>query len=252
MDGYPDHNFPAFDAAARRLRDRGFSVISPAEITRSMWRVGLPAASTARGDDEMRAAFARRFPDEAERRAKYLRADVSALLSCDAVVLLPGWSSSRGATLELLVAVQTGRLVYVDAGGDLLPLRFTPDLVARWHFLAESGRASPPSGPVAPVPPVPSEEEAPLSVCREADAAVRGPRQQAYGGPRENFERIAGLWREYLGKKFLSSCDLGPDDVASMMILLKLARLMNGYHRDSVVDVAGYAACWELLSEEKP
>lgn len=34
MTGIPQHNFPAFDAATKRFRERGFGVVNPAEMDR--------------------------------------------------------------------------------------------------------------------------------------------------------------------------------------------------------------------------
>ena len=41
-----------------------------------------------------------------------LRADISELLSCDALLLLDGWQRSPGARLEVEVALQCGLTVY--------------------------------------------------------------------------------------------------------------------------------------------
>jgi hypothetical protein len=38
----------------------------------------------------------------------YMRADLRALLDCDAIFMLPGWRESRGATVEHAVAVACG------------------------------------------------------------------------------------------------------------------------------------------------
>ena len=62
-------------------------------------------------------------------------------------------------------------------------------------------------------------------------------RGQSYGKPSENFERIAGLWSSYTGYEFKI------EDVGIMMMLVKIARLMEApHHTDSWVDIAGYAA----------
>lgn len=76
--------------------------------------------------------------------------------------------------------------------------------------------------------------------------AVYGPRQAAYGHPRDNFERTARLWNGYLfASKGNQSPLLNASDVAQMMVLLKMARLMQTPdHRDSVVDMAGYTATY--------
>jgi hypothetical protein len=76
MSGYENHNFPAFWDAATLLRSQGFDVVSPAEIN--------PNTSMEWGD--------------------CMRADIAALVTCDAVQLLPGWENSKGATLEHHIA----------------------------------------------------------------------------------------------------------------------------------------------------
>lgn len=40
--------------------------------------------------------------------ACYLRADIVAMLDCDAICMLPGWERSHGARLELTVASAVG------------------------------------------------------------------------------------------------------------------------------------------------
>ena len=57
--------------------------------------------------------------------------------------------------------------------------------------------------------------------------------------PEDNFAIIAGLWSEYLGDVMLEA-----EDVAIMMILLKIARMQTGkFKPDNYIDIAGYAAC---------
>ena len=63
-------------------------------------------------------------------------------------------------------------------------------------------------------------------------------RQKTYGSPKENFEYIAKRWSLLLGTT------ITPVQVGLMMLDLKIARLQkNPGHYDSLVDVAGYAAC---------
>lgn len=79
------------------------------------------------------------------------------------------------------------------------------------------------------------------NILQEATAAVYGPRQAAYGHPSENFGRTARLWTAYLGERVPGG--LTAPDVAMLMVLLKMARLMESpTHRDSMVDMAGYTA----------
>jgi len=74
----------------------------------------------------------------------------------------------------------------------------------------------------------------------EADSLVTQDRQAIYGSPGLNFQRTANLWEAYfLSKGF--NVEVNPGDVAILMMLLKVARLIQTPgHRDSVMDVAGY------------
>ena len=79
------------------------------------------------------------------------------------------------------------------------------------------------------------------SVLQEAINTINGQRQDSYGNPEDSFERIANLWDAYLTGKYRSEIDLTAEDVALMMTLMKIARMMTGSgHRDSYVDAAGY------------
>lgn len=75
-------------------------------------------------------------------------------------------------------------------------------------------------------------------VLNEANSIVNGARATTYGGPEDSFKAIGQLWQAYAGVAFT------PSDVAIMLALLKVARLKTSpNHRDSWVDLAGYAAC---------
>jgi len=76
MTGLPLFNKPAFNKAAQQLRHAGFSVISPAEL----------------------------YPHTDRSWEYYMKAGLAALLQCDAILMLDGWESSRGAKLEFKVA----------------------------------------------------------------------------------------------------------------------------------------------------
>lgn len=78
-------------------------------------------------------------------------------------------------------------------------------------------------------------------LLEKAEFIVNGKRDAEYGGPEKSFNDIADLWCAYLGQPDLIS----PEDVAIMMILLKVARLKGSEYEsiDSWVDIAGYAAC---------
>ena len=78
-----------------------------------------------------------------------------------------------------------------------------------------------------------------------AHELINGERQQDYGYPGASFERIAELWTLYLDGR----AELSREDVAVMMALLKISRLIGlwgkqpaGSVRDTYVDLLGYIA----------
>ena len=97
------------------------------------------------------------------------------------------------------------------------------------------------------------QEDVPENVLEEAGRIIYGDREKTYGHPSKNLWTIARLWTAYVdaasdnslqGKAFTAK------DVALMMILVKTARLANNdTHRDSVVDICGYAALMERCDE---
>lgn len=75
-------------------------------------------------------------------------------------------------------------------------------------------------------------------VLDRAKECVCGQRHEDYGSPEDSFGTIAQLWTVYTGHTVTAK------DVAMMMALLKIARIMgNRATEDSFVDLAGYAAC---------
>ena len=76
-------------------------------------------------------------------------------------------------------------------------------------------------------------------------AGVVENRRDHYGEPGQLFDHIAKRWSLVLGVK------LTPAQVALCLIDLKLARLVREpSHLDSIVDVAGYAACLREVTRE--
>lgn len=90
-----------------------------------------------------------------------------------------------------------------------------------------------------------ARETGPETILEEAERIVNGPRRQEYGGCLESFERIAAMWSAYVGVA------LTGEDVAMLMVLLKVCRAKQGQHRDSLVDIAGYTRCVTLMQEER-
>jgi hypothetical protein len=106
MTGRPGFNYQAFREAARVLRDaHGLDVVSPVEL------------DEAAGHDPER--------DGVESHRAYMGRCLPAVLGCEAIALLDGWASSRGAVCEVVTAMTAGLQVYtldvVPAGGELEP-----------------------------------------------------------------------------------------------------------------------------------
>lgn len=84
-------------------------------------------------------------------------------------------------------------------------------------------------------------------ILQTAEKMVCGQREQDYGTPEDNFAVIAKLWEDYIAHKCVGiCCDVCvlPEDVALMMCLFKIARIMTGTATaDSFIDLAWYAAC---------
>jgi hypothetical protein len=91
------------------------------------------------------------------------------------------------------------------------------------------------------------------TVLHEAERIIYGDREQTYGHPSKNLWTIARLWTAYVdaaSDNALQGKEFTAKDVALMMILVKTARLANNEsHRDSVVDICGYAALMERCDE---
>lgn len=89
-----------------------------------------------------------------------------------------------------------------------------------------------------------------MSILTEAEEIINGQRAMDYGDAKVNHERIAALWNPFLQNRKWET--VTPEDVAVMMILVKIARYQeNGYHHDTTVDIAGYAGVLEKMQLPK-
>lgn len=98
MRGIVNYNFDTFDEVANALRAEGHTVFNPADIDREN---GFDPHQLPRSHDWSK------LPEGMEIR-DIVRRDLKALLECDAIWLLPGWSFSRGAQAEFAVASWLG------------------------------------------------------------------------------------------------------------------------------------------------
>jgi hypothetical protein len=83
-----------------------------------------------------------------------------------------------------------------------------------------------------------------IDILEEAAEVISGARQEEYGSPEDSFQKIADFWSTHLGHP------VSAQDVAMMMVLLKVARVPKGKEasRDTLVDIAGYAAIGSTLN----
>ena len=86
MSGLPDNNYPAFDAAAERLKAEGHRVINPADTSRMV--------------DQNRAFW---YHTEAT-WLDYMVENMRRMKHATAIHFLPNWENSYGARIEALVA----------------------------------------------------------------------------------------------------------------------------------------------------
>lgn len=184
MRGYPEHNYPAFHAAADMLEGCGYITVNPAENFDG--RKDLPLDT-------------------------YMREDIRMMVAqCNAIYMLPDWQNSEGARLEYGIA---------------RALDF--DLITNENLMSlDPGIITEP-------------------VELEASRIVRnGERQKNYGHPNADFIRTAGMWSAILG------IEVTMQDMALCMAALKISRLKStpGHH-DSLVDLIGYAICYDRLGE---
>lgn len=82
-----------------------------------------------------------------------------------------------------------------------------------------------------------------VSIANEAVQLLKQDRQDQYGDFEENLARIAELWSSYLEWPVTS------ENVAAMMVLVKISRSRNGYLRDNTVDGIAYLLMMDALGD---
>lgn len=107
MTGLPQFNVPAFDMLAQRLRDAGYTIVSPAELDSPEVRKYALASPDGKLDPNNQIA-GETWGDMLARDVKVI-ADV-----VEGIVVLPNWFKSRGARLEVFVALLCNKPVYFD------------------------------------------------------------------------------------------------------------------------------------------
>lgn len=132
MTDIKDFNFPAFNAAEKAWRQAGWDVCNPASLDGG---------------------------DTSKTHEYFMRRDLPELIKCGAIALLPGWSHSDGANLELINARACGLGIF--------------DAITMQPFKE--------------------------TILEEALRLVHGARQAAYSHPADDFAKTALIWQAILG-----------------------------------------------------
>lgn len=92
-----------------------------------------------------------------------------------------------------------------------------------------------------------AEAKLPMSKTAFLDKVkdIVAEREGQHGKPVETFKGIAATWSEYLTAVIGVPVMLREEDVAMMLVELKVQRFAHGQsaHMDTLLDIAGYAAC---------
>jgi hypothetical protein len=85
-------------------------------------------------------------------------------------------------------------------------------------------------------------------ILTEAHDLITGPRQAAYAHPFDDYGKVTRIFYGMTG------INLGIKQAILFMVAVKLARLTTNmdegrWHRDSVVDAAGYLGCLNMVHE---
>lgn len=133
MTGYPQFNFPAFDAAAAALRAQGYDIVSPAELDAPELREACMASQDGSLQSDGTHA--------GQTWGDYLSRDVKVVADdANAIILMPGWEKSKGARLEAWTAIQCQHDLFIYLGnGELFPVSkaLTTQLMVQYLFVAD-------------------------------------------------------------------------------------------------------------------
>ncbi len=117
MRGVKFFNFPRFHEVAALMRERGWHVFNPAEHDEYVWPGIAQWPGYATGDVSACPEF---------NLATSMRWDVARIAESDAIVLLPAWQRSVGATFERMVAHRCG-----------LKMLYASRVTGKWEVMEE-------------------------------------------------------------------------------------------------------------------
>jgi len=92
------------------------------------------------------------------------------------------------------------------------------------------------------------------SILEEAQEIIHGDKNRDYGHPLDNHGLTAHMMMGYLQRRYgyQTPAHFDADDVCVFNVLQKVSRLANTPgHRDSLIDIAGYAGNIEMILDER-
>ena len=249
MTGYKDFNYPKFNEVATKIRNKyGASVFNPA--TNFEGRTDLP-------------------------RKTYMREDIEQVLQAEAIVLLDGWEKSKGARLEYEIALELEIPIYKWDEKTQMLLIHTGTRAPEFESATAHAHAPREKEIGEAAPATAHLNEASIHITddwedfwvnsedfnggkediqlphKEAESLVLGDRQSAYGHPLDNFSANAHMWTGTLYYKLRDGEIITPEDVALMMLQVKVAREINVEKRDNIVDAHGYLMTYDMVKRER-
>lgn len=118
MRGLPGWNFAEFDRVEKLWTAAGHQVFSPARTCRAL---GYAPPEGSSSDSHV----------DRQHLLHVIQTDLACIYACDAVVVLDGWESSRGATVEVALAQFLNLPIY-DADN---PSRSAPAVPTPWKYV---------------------------------------------------------------------------------------------------------------------
>jgi hypothetical protein len=89
------------------------------------------------------------------------------------------------------------------------------------------------------------------SILDTAQHIVHSSRQAEYGHPLDNWSLTADLFTAALRDKLKPGEAIDAETAILLMVQVKVARHLHRAHRDSRVDIAGYAEALDMVVNER-
>jgi hypothetical protein len=233
MSGMPNWNFDLFNKVDALLREQGYEhIFNPATLE-----------------------------GEEHDWVKCMKRDISIMCQNDvnAVVLLDGWTESKGATMEIYMAraFDMGTFIYNEDKNTIEPIEIEKlDLLysdkkkvitdEEWQQMAEYSTSTEKNkSKDIPLKKKTTEANKFESILTEASGLVNGARQNAYGHPLDNWGKTAAMFSVIFG------VEVTAEQAVLALIATKMCRELNAVKRDNIVDIAGYSEVINMITHER-